>query len=533
MDVVKTNLDKLGGKLDIESVLGKSTTFRIKLPLTLAIIPSLLVSVNQERFAIPQVNVDELIRITAEQIKSRIEVVGTAEVLVLRGKLIPIIHLADVLGVERTYVDPIDGIRKRDRRQNLADRRSLRRELDGQQPNTGRELDSGGDAMTACIERSGERRFRADSDLNIVVVSGGAFQYGLVVEELHDTVEIVVKPLGRHLKGLREYAGATILGDGKVALILDVAGLAAKVNLATISKAARTQSQESPLEKQKEKNDELHSFLLFHNAAHETCVVPLGLVSRVEQIQVHQIETVGGRRTMQYRGATLPLFALKDVADVEDITSSQERVVIVFEIGGREVGLLATKPVDAIDTPAAIERSTLRQKGIMGSAIIRGHTTLIVDIFELIETIHPEWVTERRTPLNIEGDAPIAILAEDSDFFRAQVQNFLESDGWQVLAVPDGLAAWELLQERGTEIRLVITDIEMPRLNGLDLARNIHGDNRFSGLPIIALTSLAGEDDIVRGQAAGINDYLIKLDKEKLLQSARKYLSEVHTRLAA
>jgi two-component system, chemotaxis family, sensor kinase CheA len=520
MDVVKTNLDKLGGKLDIESTPGKGTKFRIKLPLTLAIIPSLLMSVNGERFAIPQVNVDELIRITAEQVKTRVEVVGNGEVLVLRGRLIPIIHLANILGTARTYLDPNDGARKPDRRQHLADRRATKRHTD---PLGSKELDEHAPSLEENIERGPDRRYRAGSDLNIVVVSGGAFQYGLVVEELHDTVEIVVKPLGRHLKGLREYAGATILGDGKVALILDVAGLAVKVQLASTTNIAETRTQESQQDAHKEKGEEIHSFLLFHNAPQERCVVPLGLVSRVEQIQAQQIESLGGRRTMQYRHATLPLFALKDVANVEEISDAQERVVIVFEIGGREVGLIATKPVDAIDTPASIEKSTLRQKGIMGSAIIRGQTTLVVDIFELIETIHPEWTSEKRSPLNLQDSVPVVLLAEDSDFFRSQVQKFLESDGWQVVTAADGQAAWELLQERGAEIRLVITDIEMPRLNGLELARNIHSDPRFTKLPVIALSSLAGEDDILRGQAAGVNDYQIKLDKEKLLLSARKH----------
>ena len=174
MDVVKTNLDRLGGKIEIESAEGKWCRFRIKLPLTLAIIPSLLVSDGGERFAIPQVSVGELIRIRHDQIAQRTDRVGDAVVLNLRDRMVPLVYLADALGVTRADT--------------------------------------------------------AKKALNVVLVDTGALQYGLVVEELHDTVEIVVKPLGRHLKGIADYAGATILGDGRVAVILDVAGLAARAD---------------------------------------------------------------------------------------------------------------------------------------------------------------------------------------------------------------------------------------------------------------------------------------------------------------
>jgi len=206
MDVVKTNLDRLGGKIEIDSGPGRGSHFRIKLPLTLAIIPSLLVSYGGERFAIPQVSVGELIRIPTAHLAERIDRVGDADILNVRDRLVPMLHLADALGVPRPE--------------------------------------------------------SAAKALNVVLVDTGAFEYGLVVDDLHDTVEIVVKPLGRHLKGLHDYAGATILGDGHVALILDVAGLAtrAKLTASTAEVAARQQVEASAAA------GELHSLLVFHNA---------------------------------------------------------------------------------------------------------------------------------------------------------------------------------------------------------------------------------------------------------------------------
>ena len=518
MDVVKTNLDKLGGKVEIESEIGKGTNFRIKLPLTLAIIPSLLVSVGGERFAVPQVNVNELIRISADQIQKRIEIVGDAEVLLLRGNLIPIVHLSDVLGIEKTFIDE-SGQRHIDRRA-IADRRSPKHDLF---ENTQGDEDKD----TAANRRTTDRRFHARSDMNIVVVTAGIFQYGLIVEELHDTVEIVVKPLGRHLKGLREYAGATIMGDGRVAIILDVAGIANKVSLTSLSGSTRAKELSEEAETAREKRQDVQSFLLFRNAPQEQCAVPLDLVARIEQVSGNQVEMIGGKRSMQYRGATLPLVTLSDAASVSTLADDQERVVVVFEISGKEIGLLAAMPVDVIETSVVIDQNTLKQKGIMGSAIINELTTMIIDIHELVETVAPELAqNERREKNVVAGEAPVVLLAEDSDFFRAQVRKFIESDGYQVIAGEDGQAAWEMLQEKGDIVKIVVTDIEMPRMTGLEFTQKIRGDQRFAHLPIIALTSLASEEDIAKGKSLGVSDYQIKLDKEKLLDGIRRLLNE-------
>jgi two-component system chemotaxis sensor kinase CheA len=187
MDVVKTNLARLGGKVEIESEPGQGTLFRIKLPLTLAIIPSLVVSVNGERFAIPQISVVELIRIRAEKIKERVEVIGDAEVLLLRDELIPIVRFADVLGIPRTYTNTETGETYGDRRNQLADRRA----------NLAQSGEADEDAASRLQQRQAEdRRQAAASDLEIVVVTTGAMKYGLVVESFHTGEEIVVKPWG-------------------------------------------------------------------------------------------------------------------------------------------------------------------------------------------------------------------------------------------------------------------------------------------------------------------------------------------------
>jgi|SRR5450631_60363 len=510
MDVVRTNLARLGGKIDIESEVGQGTLFRIKLPLTLAIIPSLVVSVNDERFAIPQISVVELLRIRASKVRERIEVIGDAEVLVLRDELIPIVRFADILGIKRTRKIAETGAVVPDRRESLADRR--------------------GPLHTAVAEPSGElreqrsgadRRTSADSDLEIVVVNTGATKYGLVVDHFHSGEEIVVKPLGRHLKVLPEYAGATIMGDGTVALIVDAAGLAAKAQLSNVAAAARAAEAESVSQRAVENR----SYLLFYNARQELCATPLESVVRVEKASHKQVETVGGKRTMQYRGTFLPLVTLSDVARVGTIEEDQDIAVIVARVGDREVGLIAAMPVDVIETRATIDAVTHRQTGIAGSTIMRDTTVLVADIFEIAQTMFPDWNLQRAVGTSQAQSACQLILAEDSDFFRSQVKRYLESDGFAVIDAEDGEVAWKLLQEHGDAIQAVVTDVEMPNLTGLGLAARIRQDQRFANLPILALTSLASEEDMAKGKAAGVDDYQIKLDRDNLLISLRALLA--------
>ena len=510
MDVVKTNLSRLGGKIEIVSELGQGTLFRIKLPLTLAIIPSLVVSVGHERFAIPQISVVELLRIRADKIKERIEIIGDAEVLVLRDELIPVVRFADVLGIKREYSDPNTGETNDDRRMRLADRRSP---VHSGSPDT-KAGPAPGNFTSQC--QAADRRQNASSDIEIVVVTVGAMKYGLVVDHFHTGEEIVVKPLGRHLKGLPEYAGATIMGDGTVALIVDVAGLAAKAQLLNSAGGARA----ADLESASARPAGTRSLLLFYNAREELCGTPLEDVVRVERVTRKQVENIGGKRTMQYRGAFLPLVTLSDVARVGSIADDQDIAVIVAKVGNREVGLLAAMPVDVIDASASIDATTHRQTGIAGSTIIRETTVLVADIFELVQTTYPDWNLQRgagHTPATTA--ACQILLAEDSDFFRAQVKRYLESDGFAVLEAEDGEVAWKLLQDNPETIRGIVTDIEMPNLSGLGLATRVREDSRFAQLPIIALTSLASEADIAKGKAAGVDDYQIKLDRDNLLSS--------------
>lgn len=524
MDVVKTNLDQLGGIIDIDSEMGKGTTIRIKLPLTLAIIPCQIVLTGGERYAIPQVNLEELLRIPAEQVRNRIERVGNADVVRLRGNLLPLIRLADVIEVETEYMDPKTGEYKLDRRKSIADRRSKKSPLFADESQEITEDVPAQERRQQSAHAPKERRFHADSALNIVVVSTGAMKYGLVVDELNDSEEIVVKPLGRDLKKCKGYAGATIMGDGRVALILDVSNLAQMAGLMSVEATSRAaEVAEAEMEARRNSQDK-QALLIFRNAEDEQFTAPLNLVERIEKIKKTDVENVGGKRVIKYRGGTLPLFSIDEVASVKPLADLENMLVIVFVVANREVGLLAMGPVDAQDVNLTIDGTTLRQEGIMGSAIINDQTTLLVDIFEIVKTLNPQWFVTPEMHQNEEGEAPTILFAEDSSFFRNQVKGSMEKEGFNVIEAEDGVIAWDLLQENADSVSLVVTDIEMPNMDGFSLTKQIKQSPAYSHLPVIALTTLAGEEDIAQGKKVGIDDYQIKLDREKLLNSIHNFL---------
>ncbi len=524
MDVVKTNLDQLGGHVDIISAKGSGTTISIKLPLTLAIIPCQIIETGGERYAIPQVNLEELLRIPANQVKDRVERVGDAEVVRLRGTLLPLIRLADVIGIERTYFDHGEEETKPDRREHAADRRGKESPL-FRSPN---ELEKKPPAKDETYPRSIiDRRSSASSALNIVVVSTGAMKYGLIVDRLQDSEEIVIKPLGRHLQQCKGYAGATIMGDGRIALILDVGNLARMARLNSIDGSDRaaevSKAAADALRAQKDRQ----SLLIFKSSETENFAVPLNQVERIEKIKRSDIEELGGKRVMKYRGGSLSLICVDDLAAVKPLADYENLLVIVFNIAKKAIGLLAIGPIDAIEISADIDDTTLSQPGIMGSIIIDQHTTMLVNVFEMAQTLFPQWFIEREhivIETTNDSGPPTILIAEDSKFFRNQVKGYMTEVGYKVIEAEDGVEAWNKLHEHGDIIAMLVTDIEMPNMNGFELTEKIRRDDKYSKLPIIALTTLASAEDMAKGQAVGVNEYHIKLDKERLMVSVHDYM---------
>lgn len=251
-------------------------------------------------------------------------------------------------------------------------------------------------------------------------------------------------------------------------------------------------------------------------------------MERIERIEASAIESLGDQKVVQYRGGSLPLYELSQVANVDPLPERKHHEVVVFKITGKEVGLIVTPPVDAVEMDLDVDATTLKQTGIMGSIIVRDHTTLMVDMFEIVKTLNPDWIKEGITSSQIESEKDAGevklLFAEDSAFFRNQVKQFFEDEGFEVVSAEDGAIAWDLLEKYGNAITAVVTDLEMPVMDGFQLTEKIKNDSRFSHLPVIALTSLASEEDMRKGESVGIDSYEIKLDREKLVEVVKSYV---------
>jgi two-component system chemotaxis sensor kinase CheA len=327
MDVVRSNIERIGGSVDVASTLGQGTVFTIKIPLTLAIIPALIVTAGDNRYAIPQVNLLELVRLESSEDGKGLERLQSSDFYRLRGKLLPLVYLSRQLSTAHT--------------------------------------------RTA---KPGEEHV-----LNIVVVRADHHQFGLVVDEIHDTEEIVVKPLGRLLKGLNSYAGATIMGDGQVALILDVVGLGRNARItrkeASVKGAHDTHSAEGHEAKQK--------LLVFKLTDDRRAAVPLEQVYRLEEFPLKTLEHAGGTMVVQYRDGILPLVDVRMVLSHEATDLGELVRAFVYHDGTRLVGFVVNEIVDIVEQAVKIERPYQRA-GVLGSAIIQQHVTDLVDLREIL-----------------------------------------------------------------------------------------------------------------------------------------------------
>lgn len=359
MDVVRTNIEQIGGSISIETEKGTGTTILLRLPLTLAIIPSLVVETEQQTFAVPQINLVELVCVQTSQIASRIEKVGSAPVLRLRGKLLPLIKLSSVLGLDETYEHPHHDQLALERRDNIHDQRLLE-----DHPNLVR-----------------ERRYDTQSDYNILVLKSGTQQYGLIVDKIRDIEEIVVKPLSQFLKNCKCFSGATIMGDGQVAMILDVSGIVATSGLcfSEINAEEERRNQETALNLSNLRQDK-QSILLFHSAPNEIFAVPLSSILRLEKFQVNAVEQMGHRKFLPYQGKSLQLIFLDDHLPVSPVAPElQEAYLIIPTFGDGLTGIVASRIIDAIDYSVQLEDSFIEHPGVSGSAVINNHVTLFLD----------------------------------------------------------------------------------------------------------------------------------------------------------
>lgn len=474
MDVVKRHLNQMGGTIEIATTPGQGTIFHIRLPMTLAIISGLLVSAHDRQFVVPQRNLEELIRLDqAQSLQHVIYQLAGAEVYQLRGELLPIVRLTSIL-----QLPPRD--------------------------------------MTA------------NENPHIVVLASGDRRFGLLVENVRDTEEIVVKPLGRHIRQVACYDGATILGDGNVALILNARGLFAAARF-HLDEMQRAEQLETHAAQQLQNEEQRQTIVLFSAGPNEYYGVPLAFVERIETFPATAIETSGGQEVLQYRGEVLPLMRLEPLLRLTSPPPAPLLSLLVFSIE-KEIGLVVQRVINTVEISTQIDTKRFQQKGVLGSTIVNGLAVLILDIHGLIELAYPNWYQQLLGSKLTEEERrqTRVLLVEDSKFFMNIEQSYLTSAGYQVLTATHGQEALDVLEHQPVDV--VVTDIDMPYCNGYELTQALKKRADWQHIPVMAVTSLSGEEDRRKGMAAGIDEYKIKLDREEVLRALEQLLLRTRKR---
>ncbi len=655
MDVVLSNIEGIGGTVEISSELGKGTTFLLDLPLTLAIVPALIVSVGGQRFAIPQTNLVELVHLEGETVKESIQQVRGSEVYSLRGELLPLMRLDEVLNLERQeeaggedgqmshyalktaarpkpeeaeeksklnlyeklgggptirkvveefysriladgelapVFEKVDmhglkrhqalfisqalggpkqydgrdmtaahadlnisseqfdrvgghladtlaalGVEEEDAAQIMGTVGSLKEQVvsgaapaqDGASPQDAAQGAAGGEQAQSLTEElraglEGQQQASQQRALSIVVMSTSYKQYGLIVDSVYDTEEIVVKPLSNLLKDVGVFAGATLMGDGRAALILDMTGLvkAAGVQVEEEGGADSFMREEAEVSR----DAESQTILLFSINPEEQMAVPLTLISRLETVRVSDIRTSINGKVIPYRDRLLPLAFLEEHVEIGKPPPDRETAkILVFEIE-HTVGLVVSEIIDSVEIPVNLDDTSIAKRGFSGVGIVSGNPTAFLDIYQVIEMAYPDWFKhdKEKRQQDMDKTSITVMLAEDSSFYRNVEKNYLMQEGFNVIEAEDGQAAFRLLQQHPVDI--VVTDIEMPNMNGFELTEHIRASEQLRHLPVIAVTSLSQDEERQRGMRAGLDAYLVKLKREELLREVHRLLKE-------
>lgn len=456
MDVVKSNIEKIGGSVDVSSQVGEGTVFKLKIPLTLAIVPALVVQSEGDTFAIPQISLVELVRIEEGDDK-KIELIHDSEFFRLRGSLIPVFRLNEVLKISDKPINR--------------------------------------------------------NEANIVILNAEGFVYGLVVDQILDTEEIVVKPLSKELKDLSIYGGATIMGDGSVSLIVDALGFLNTMNKTNNQK--RVDQPEINEEKNFVYNDEI---LLCKLADKRTYGMPLILVNRLEEFNASEIEWSGKNPLIRYRDKAMPLISLEKAIGLsqQSILETGADIIpaVVVTIRGHQLGLVVSEIRDIAVNTSQISTDTADRDQFVGTAYINEKTVTILDVFNIVDSL------PLKKSINVKKKSEILIVEDSELYLRVQRELFLEA-GYHVFTAANGLEALDIMKRN--RCHAVVTDIDMPEMNGWDLLKQLKNDAKFKDLPVIAVSSIVErrKEDVMR---AGFDFCFDKQNNFKALEVLNELL---------
>ncbi|MDO9491914.1 chemotaxis protein CheW [Acetobacterium sp.] len=465
MDVVRTNLEKMGGSIEMTTKSGRGTTIKLTMPLTVSIIQSLVVSSQQIKMVIPQADVQETIKIKKESLNEKIEAINGKYFYRLRDELLPVVYLYDLWNPEQLG--------------------------------------------------------RVEQDHKMVVLKLGHARFGLLVEALLGIEETLIKPLPVILKAAGIYSGLTILGDGKVAPILDIAGIARKMALVSDTKSEKQMLIDHHGEKSVASNDS-EDFVLFRGSGNETLALNIALIKRIDKIKKTEIEQVGDRNYITRGNQPLRVIKPEDYLAINRRDDDDEYYyVITPKLVPRPIGILANEIIENVNFEPVLDAQQFKMNGIFGAAVFHEKMILIINLYALLERIEPEAFTFVPSP---QATGRKILLVEDSPFFQKVEQSYLESGGYQVALAANGLEALAILETE--TIDAVLTDIQMPLLNGYELLKKIRQKPAYDAIPIVAISALTGALNRENGLARGFDRYEYKLDRESLLRTLDEVITE-------
>ncbi len=458
MDVVRTEIEKVGGSTDISSERGKGTTLRIRIPLTLAIISAMIVACDGHRFAIPQMSVRELLN--APESSKDWQEVGGQPFYRLRGKLLPIMRLKETLKFAE----------------------------------------------------------KVNNEGSIVVVDIGDRTYGVLVDEIFGAEEIVVKPLGIHFQQTRFYGGCSILGDGVVIPIFDCNELASLMKLSQEAEALQHMEEEETVSMH-----ELQHTLVFSEAG-QRFAIPMALIDRLELFPEKNIELSGTSEVLQYRDDVIAVLRWRDLIGASHEANPEQEVYgLILSDGYKSLCLQVEEVVDILETPLDIKMYS-ENPLFLGTSVIEDIATEVVDVFEVVKKVDPDWFSRGKSVAQEEINEKKKILfVEDATFFRNLVIPVLDTLGYEAWVAKDGLEACAILEEKTPD--LILTDLEMPNMDGYALLEWVQARHEFKDVPIVALTATA-IDDIPLETQKKFRDVMLKFDRATLTEGLQNILAD-------
>lgn len=490
MDVVRANIEQIGGSIDMESRQDKGTSFTIQIPLTLAIISALIVEINNCRYAIPQMNIQELVSLD-QYSKESIEYINGKPVLRLRDRIISVLDSQALFNEEK-------------------------------------KIDSSNKLMA--------------------ILSSGSSYYGILLDQIHDTEEVVIKSVSSVLKKSGIYSGNTILGDGQVIMILDPAAIARKFN---IQKEVSQLDIDAQDDRKSTIQTERASMLVIKSGGDTYKAIPLELVSRLQLFDTASVTHSANKMVVKFNEKLIQLCFVD--ADTQTLSSSNVTTLILSDDRSESaMGLIIDDVVDIIEGELDISLSTTRP-GILGSMILGDYTVDIIDVAHFLQETQVNWFSAMThsnssyVPIHLENIKEVisdsedhysnnvqfikevkpsiqrVLIVDDSNFFRVMLCNILKASGYQVTVVEDAYGAIKLHDE-GKHYDIILSDIEMPGMDGFEFVEKMKDNSSWKNIPFIAITSHNTPKDIEYGYKKGFSQYIGKFNKDELVRALNSVL---------